>query len=213
MANQQNLVRRLIAFLKKPDALDYAEPVHNSYDDFEPRDDRAVRELAQPSPAAIAPEPIQSEAVVPDPDPPPRPPVHVLYGRKRSVNHASRLDTLVMRSVIHFHAHAAYLIRTVTDEELRYCTGRNLNGDYIEHSTVCFDQRILNLTLDSGEAQLYQTYQDSMPLSVLCGPIWSENDHVIGVLYLENPARKQLHRGVFDVFCDQAARLLAQGEE
>jgi hypothetical protein len=47
-------------------------------------------------------------------------------------------------------------------------------------------------------------------MAVLCGPL-RVNDQVVGVFYLDNPARSRLHRGVFDVFCDQVARMLSEG--
>ena len=42
------------------------------------------------------------------------------------------------------------------------------------------------------------------------GPLWVDG-RVVGVLYLDGPVRSRLHRGIFDLFCDQAARMLAEG--
>jgi hypothetical protein len=64
------------------------------------------------------------------------------------------------------------------------------------------------VVLESGESQLFMQQMDGHSRSaVLCGPLWVDNE-VVGVLYLDGPMHNRTHRGVFDVFCNQAARLL-----
>jgi hypothetical protein len=132
-------------------------------------------------------------------------------GNRHSAHHASRLDALVMRAVQQFNAQQGYVIRYESDGRMRYCTGRDFQGRYIPYTEADPDRRAVFLALDSGESQLFvHTQSDNIPIAVLCGPLHA-NSSVIGVLYLDNPARSRLHRGVFDVFCDQAARMLNEG--
>jgi hypothetical protein len=200
--SQSSLVQRLIAFLKKPETLDAERPasVHNAYDDYTPREHAEVavrQETVEP-----APEPVyQPAAEAPSP----------ADQTGSAANYGSRLDALLVRALKQFNSPVGYIIRTDPDGRMRYCTGRDLQGRYISHTDADPDRRALFLALDSGESQLFvHTLDDNTPVAVLCGPLW-ENEEVIGLLYLDNPSRSRLHRGVFDVFCDQAARMLAEG--
>ncbi len=189
MAEESSLVQRLISFLKKPSALTHNDPVQNPYDDYGAHKETAI---AQPAP----PPPLRARLV---------------NRNENSPHSASRLDSLVMRIVQQFRARGAYVIRCDNDDEMHYLTGRDANGGYIDHTQANPDRRALFLALDSGESQLFVHTDNSGPVAVLCGPLWTENDEIIGVLYLDNPARSNLHRGVFDVFCEQVARMLASG--
>jgi hypothetical protein len=117
-----------------------------------------------------------------------------------------------MRAVEQFKAQSGYVIRCEGEGRMRYCTGRDIQGNFIDHTQVDIDRRALFLALDSGESQLFvhTVEENNNPAAVLCGPLLI-GDEVVGVLYLDNPARSRLHRGVFDVFCDQAARMLNDG--
>lgn len=195
--SKESLVQRLIAFLKKPDALQYdqAAPAQNAYDDYAPEYAAEQAAASGAGPAAAVQEAPAS-----------------LLVRERPSNGsgtgaASRLDALIMRALQQFNAQVGCIIRQDYDGQMYFVTGRDYQGRYCDAAAVQPDRRAIFLALDSGESQLFvQTYDDA-PLAVLCGPLWVEND-IIGVLYLDNPARNRLHRGVFDVFCDQAARLL-----
>jgi hypothetical protein len=196
----QSLVNRLIAFLKKPDALQYdgKPPVHNAYDDYAPRETTYETPKAYPT--------AKKEEVYADELPSP-----TLEGRRHDPRQASRLDAVVMRAVQQFNAQMGYVIRYGHDDRMHYCTGRDHRGRYVPYTEVAPDRRAVFLALDSGESQLFvQTQDDNTPWAILCGPLWIGNE-VVGVLYLDNPARSRLHRGVFDVFCQQAARSLSEG--
>jgi hypothetical protein len=189
--SRDNLVQRLISFLKKPDALEYDSTPNNSYDDYEP----------QP----VAPEPVEVEVPVTRQAP-------EMFAGEQKQGFGSRLDALVMRAVEQFKAQSGYVIRCEGEGRMRYCTGRDIQGNFIDHTQVDIDRRALFLALDSGESQLFvhTVEENNNPAAVLCGPLLI-GDEVVGVLYLDNPARSRLHRGVFDVFCDQAARMLNDG--
>ncbi len=198
---RDNIVQRLIAFLKKPDAMVYDQeaPVHNSYDDFDPQAKHDESSEQQPAPelAPLAAEETED--------------MRIISGTSHLPIEASRLDALVMRAVQQFKAQLGFVVRYENDGGMRYCTGRDIQGRYVPHNSVDPDRRALFLALDSGEAQLFvHTMEDNTPVAVLCGPLWS-GDRVVGLLYLDNPARSRLHRGIFDVFCDQAARMLGEG--
>lgn len=195
MSKDAGLVKRLIAFLKKPDALDYQErkKAHNPYDDYEPQDYGYAD--AYGGGGAVSD---YSTADVDD---------ALLSDNRGGYNHASRLDALVMRAVQQFNANIGFVLRYEHNGRMRYCTGRDLDGRFVPHTAVNPDRRAVFLTLDSGESQFFVHTDGDMPVSVLCGPLWV-GDEVVGVLYLHSPARSQLHRGVFDVFCNQVARLM-----
>jgi hypothetical protein len=197
------LVQRLITFLKKSDALEYDRRTQrrNVYDDYEapapqtpPRSEVAVQPIIpgyHSFPAPDAPTPSENRQL----------PSHA--------GQASRLDAVVMRAVQQFNAQVGYVIR-YKEGHMRYCTGRDVRGHYVPHTAVDPDRRAVFLALDSGESQLFvHTLEDNTPVAILCGPL-RVKDKVIGVLYLDNPARSRLHRGIFDVFCDQAARMLSE---
>jgi hypothetical protein len=194
MARDVGLVQRLISFLKKPNALEYdeREPVHNPYDDYQPRD------YQEPE---VATRPASVEARADEP---------LVRGESRTPTYGSRLDALVVRALQQFHAPLGFVIRYDDNGRMHYCTGRDFQGRYIKHTDVNPDRRALFLALDTGESQLFVHADGDSPTAVLCGPLWVNNE-VVGLLYLENPARSHLHRGVFDIFCDQAARLLEDG--
>jgi hypothetical protein len=203
--SRENLVHRLIAFLKRPDALDHhnREPVRNAYDDYARREATAPRPPREPVQHAVetAPHPPE-EALVDEP---------LVRGGSRSPGHASRLDALVMRAAQQFNARLGFVVRTDRDGRMRYCTGRTVHGRYIAHTDVEPNRRAIWMAWDSGESQLVMVQPGNRPGSaVLCGPLWDDGQ-IIGVLYLDGPARNHLHRGIFDVFCDQAARLLRDG--
>jgi hypothetical protein len=199
--SRDSLVQRLIAFLKKPDALEYDRrtPVYNPYDDYEPQE--PYREPEDHAPVAsasrLSPQPTAGELLV--------------DGSGRSPGHASRLDALVMRAIQQFNAQQGFVIRHERGGQMRYCTGRDLQGRYVAYTDIDLDRRAVFLALDSGESQFFaHTPADDTPVAVLCGPL-RVGDEVIGVLYLDNPMRSRLRRGMFDVFCDQAARMLSSG--
>lgn len=195
MARDKGLVQRLIAFLKKPGALDYNQrgSTRNAYDDYE----NPVAGVA----TVRAPEPAVDETG----------PYEAFFDSGTHLpEHGSRLDALVMRALKQFNAQLGFVIRYDQDGRMRYLTGRNMSGRYVDHTEVNPDRRALVLTLDSGESQLFVHTQGNIPCMVLCGPLWIDNQ-VIGVFYLDNPARSRLHRGVFDLFCEQVSRMLSDG--
>lgn len=203
--SRENLVHRLIAFLKRPDALEYdnREPVRNAYDDYAPREINTTHPVPEPAQHGV-------EAALHRSD---EPPVDepLVRGIHRSPGYASRLDAVVMRAVQQFNARLGFVVRYDRDGRMRYCTGRTVHGRYIAHTDVEPNRRAIRLALDSGESQLVVMQPDnSFAAAVLCGPLW-DDDQVIGVLYLDGPSRNRLHRGIFDLFCDQAARLLRDG--
>jgi hypothetical protein len=193
MARDTGLVQRLIAFLKKPGSLEYErrEDARNPYDDYQ--------SSAPSEPGAYSPDAAAQEAYE-----------TMFDDGGHTPAHGSRLDALVMRALKQFNAQLGFVIRYDKDGRMRYLTGRNLSGRYVDHTEVNPDRRALFLTLDSGESQLFVHTQGNTPCMVLCGPLWIDNQ-VIGVFYLDNPARSRLHRGVFDLFCEQVARMLSDG--
>jgi hypothetical protein len=196
---KDNLVQRLIAFLKRPDALNYnrREPVHNPYDDYEPQDIYHQVDERQTGDGLVYTSKTADEAPI-------------AYGRNRAPIYASRLDALVMRALKQFNAQVGFVIRYDEVGHMRYLTGRDLQGRYVSPADVNPDRRAVFLTLDSGQSQLFVHSTGPMTMAVLCGPL-RVNDQVVGVFYLDNPARSRLHRGVFDVFCDQVARMVSEG--
>jgi hypothetical protein len=215
MARENSLVQRLIAFLKKPDALEYDQrDVRNPYDDFEarkpqpalPQSDGAQR--VHPSNDYVHHHAQQATSA---PPPPENRPPQFSNTETQTGHQGSRLDALVMRALQQFNAQYGYVLRTASDGRMHYCTGRDQRGRFIAHTEAAPDRRAVFLALDSGESQFFvHTQNDSAsPTAILCGPLWDENG-VIGVLYLDSPARNRLHRGVFDVYCEQAARMLTR---
>lgn len=194
-----SIVRRLIAFLKKTEACEgedraAARSGRETFEAQEAHQDRAGAPIAE-APTSYPP--------------PAQPPSN--GGLGRTASYGSRLDALVMRAIQQFHAEHGYVIRHETDGRMRYCTGRDMQGRYVPHTLAVADRRAVSQAVKSGESQLFvRTLDDNTPTAILCGPLWAD-DEVIGVLYLNNPARSRLYRGVFDVFCDQAARMLEQG--
>jgi hypothetical protein len=190
--SQKNLVQRMIAFLKKPDSLEYErQSVRNEYDDFEPRVDKS-RSAEGYDQATIARSPMAG-------------------GSAHSPTHASRLDAVVMRAIQQFNAQQGFVMRYEPTGRMQYCTGRDMQGRYVSHQEVDPDRRAVFMAVDSGESQLFVQNDDrSAPNAILCGPLWANNE-VIGVLYLDNPTRSRLYRGVFDIFCDQVGRMLNEG--
>ncbi|MBN2304814.1 MAG: hypothetical protein JXQ72_10075 [Anaerolineae bacterium] len=203
MTQNTSLVQRLISFLKKPDALEQQTRRVNAYDDY------TERVYQEPAPVNRANQwPFANQRPIDQ-----RPPDHrdLIGTNARAGDDASRLDALVMRAIHQFNAHRGYVLRCDTEGDLRYCTGRDHRGRYIAPGDAHPDRRAMFLTLDSGESQLFvHTPQGQTPISVLCGPLWS-GDEMIGVLYIDNPSRSQLHRGMFDMFCEQVSRLLCAG--
>lgn len=195
--SRATLVRRLIAFLKRPDAEKEArrESVQaaSTYDKLPPPYPAAGER--EQSPEAEADAEMQPE--------------HPFVGNEESTPYyASRLDALVLRAVQQFNARGGYVLRCEGSNHLRYCTGRTLSGRYIAHHEIDVDRRAIALALESGEAQVFVHHgQDNVARTVLCGPLW-ESDTLVGLLYLESPARSRLHRAVFEIFCRQAAQLL-----
>jgi len=122
--------------------------------------------------------------------------------------YASRLDALLLRAVRQFNARSGYVLRCEDGIHLRYCTGRDTYGQYVAHDEIDPDRRAVAVTLESGEAQVFvHRGRDNVTRSVLCGPLW-HGERLVGLLYLESPARNRLHRAVFDIFCSQVARTL-----
>jgi len=187
MTQDASLVQRLISFLKRPSAPEPIQraPVHNAYDDYTPQT------YEQPDPLLNEPyaAPAFSSSTI------------------HSPTHGSRLDALVLRALQQFNAPLGFVIRYDTHGRMRYCTGRDSQGRYVDQTDVRPDRRALSLALDTGESLLLMHRNGGGPSAVLCGPLWVNNE-VVGVLYLDNPARSRLHRGVFELFCQQAARML-----
>jgi hypothetical protein len=193
MPRDAGLVQRLIAFLKRPDTLESEPrpaPARPHYDDFQARADANV--AVQERPAA---QPEWSGGDM------------LLDGRHPAPGQASTMDALVMRALKQFNAQVGFVLRYDNEGRMRYLTGRNMDGQYIPHTAVRPDRRAIFLTLDSGEAQLFADAHNQAQGVVLCGPLRAQN-RVVGLLYLDNPSRSRLHRGVFDVYCQQASRVL-----
>lgn len=249
--SQRSIVQRLIAFLKRPDALGYpsAGPPRHSYDDFAPQGyDAAARTpdgsdpLREPPYNVLAPAHSTPSGYAPRPPrdrltPPPRPlryddapreprerpayapppsahesaraPIGLpVQAEPRQPGYASRLDALVMRALQQFSARFGFIIRYDDSGRMRYVTGRDIGGHYVEHTTIAPDRRALAHTLRTGESNLFVHQQQSMSGAVLCGPV-RVNGEVVGALYLDGPVQGRLYRGIFEIFCDQIARLLA----
>ena len=196
--SRASLVRRLIAFLKGPEADDDArrESVQavSAYDEQVPR-------YPAPGERDRSPEAEADAEMLPE---------HPFVGDEESTPYyASRVDALLLRAVQQFNARAGYVLRCEGGHRLRYCTGRDAAGCYISHDEIDADRRVISLVLESGEAQVFvHRGRDNVARTVLCGPLWDQ-DMIVGLLYLESPARSRLHRAVFDVFCSQTARLLS----
>lgn len=202
MIKEASLVRRIIAFLKNPGAgePDRRNTVSNPYDDFHtPRarysDAHAGHERDGVDRGAAH---VVTAAVLENPTP------------THNHHRASRLDALIMRALHQFHAHDGFVLRYDQGGQIRYCTGRDLSGRYIPYTAARADRRAVFATLDSGEAQLFVQNDHNGPVTVLCGPLRDGNT-IIGVLYLYSPVRSRVHRGIFDIFCNQVARLLNEG--
>lgn len=249
--SQRSIVQRLIAFLKRPDALGYpsAGPPRRSYDDFAPREYDAAGHtpegsdpVREPPEGALAPSRPAFSGYAPPPPrdrltPPPRqpryddapreprerplyappPPAHEaarpftglpVQAEPRQPGYASRLDALVMRALQQFSARFGFIIRYDGSGRMRYVTGRDIGGRYVDHTAIAPDRRALAHTLRTGESNLFVHQQRSMSGAVLCGPV-RVNGEVIGALYLDGPVQGRLYRGIFEIFCDQIARLLA----
>ncbi|MEW6577923.1 MAG: hypothetical protein AB1435_01885 [Chloroflexota bacterium] len=248
--SQRSIVQRLIAFLKRPDALGYQPgvPPRHSYDDFAPREyDAAVHTpdgsdpLREPPHSVLAPTRPALSGYAPRPQrnrltPPPRPlryddapreprerpayapppsahesaraPIGLaVQAEPRQPGYASRLDALVMRALQQFSARFGFIIRYDDSGRMRYVTGRDIGGRYVEHTAIAPDRRALAHTLRTGESNLFVQRQQSKSGAVLCGPV-RVNGEVVGALYLDGPAQGRLYRGIFEIFCDQIARLL-----
>lgn len=201
--SRESIVQRLISFLRRPDALegDSVQRVHNSYDDYTPR------EVSQEAPAAESIEPVY--AVSNAPVEVEQEPTQDFVNTYRQPGQASRLDALVMKAIQQFNAQFGFVVRYDKDGRMRYCTGRDGRGQYVAHTSIEPDRHAVFLVLRSGESQLFiqQVSNTTQRGAVLCGPLWV-GDEVIGVLYLDNPSGNHLHRGIFDVYCSQAARML-----
>lgn len=188
--SQKNLVQRLISHLKKADSFDYdRRSGRNQYDDYEPR--------VESYDAAGYDEPALHRSQT--------------MSYHHSPTCASRIDAVVMRAIQQFNAQQGFVMRYEPTGRMHYCTGRDMQGRYISYNEVDPDRRAVFMTVDTGESQLFvQNEPNNGPNSILCGPLWC-NDEVIGVLYLDNPTRSRLYRGVFEIFCDQVGRMLNEG--
>lgn len=195
--SRATLVRRIIAFLKRPGAEEEArrESVQAMAVHDEPLSRYPAAGERDRSPEAEADAETQPE--------------HPLVGDDETTPYyASRLDALLLRAVQQFSARAGYVLRCEGNNRLRYCTGRTMSGRYIAHHEIDADRRAIALALESGEAQMFvHRGRDNVLRTVLCGPLW-EDEVLVGLLYLESPSRSRLHRAVFDIFCSQTARLL-----
>jgi GAF domain-containing protein len=223
---QRSIVQRLIAFLRRPDALSYEQrtAARPSSDDYVPYETGALPSLveqaevlaaeqySQPDSAAreqrerlTAPLPpvAQDSAALPAAIPP-------AAGEERWPGYASRLDALVMRALHQFSARLGFVIRYDADGRMCYVTGRDYGGRYVDHTAINPDRRALSHTLRTGESNLFVQRRDNVAEAVLCGPLRVDGE-VVGVLYLDGPARGRLFRGIFEIYCDQVARLLADG--
>lgn len=224
---QRSIVQRLIAFLRRPDALDYERrsSTRPSYDDYLPHEtdnpstvpeqaeflataersslpDRAAREQREQVVTPPAP-PAHDSAATPAGIPP-------AAGEHRWPGYASQLDALVVRALYQFGARLGFVIRYDEMGRMCYVTGRDSGGRYVDHTAINPDRRALTHTLRTGESNLFVQRQENSADAVLCGPL-RVNGEVVGVLYLDGPARGRLFRGIFDIYCDQMARLLADG--
>lgn len=202
MIKEASLVRRIIAFLKNPGAVeaDRRNTVSNPYDDFDTATThrRAVHAGDQRDGVDRGMAHAATAAVLENPTP------------THNYHRASRLDAVIMRALQQFHAHDGFVLRYDQSGQIHYCTGRDLTGRYIPHTAARADRRAVFATLDSGEAQLFVHNGQNGPVTVLCGPLRDGNT-IIGVLYLYSPVRSRVHRGIFDIFCSQVARLLNAG--
>lgn len=192
MPRDRHLVQRLIAFLKRPDSLEQhaSAPVRPSLDDYAAPQPLHAPSLPRASAVAVA-----LEELGPAP-----------ASTSHSARHASYLDAIVMRVAVQFNAQMACVIARDGDGRLRYRTGRDLQGRFVPHDQARVDASALRRTLDSGESQLFLLPDQRTP--ALCGPLY-HGERLVGVLYLDAPARNRLHRGVFSVLCQQVARMLA----
>ncbi|MCD4686234.1 MAG: hypothetical protein K8S97_09895, partial [Anaerolineae bacterium] len=144
MAGENSLVQRLIAFLKKPGALEYEErePVQNTYYDYEPEPEYDTEE---PAPAHVEDVPPHELTIDPLDEP-----------RDHGPRQGSRMDAMLMRVVQQFGAHVAFILRYDSQAgRMHYYTGRNVQGQFISHTEVDPDRRAVFLVLDSGESQLF----------------------------------------------------------
>jgi len=199
--SRETLVRRLIAFLKRPDA-----ERNNCRESVQPETVFDTARGRYPAPGELdhSPEAEADAQVLPE-----HPPTGDYSEEQSTRYYASRLDALVLRAVQQFNAHAGYVLRCEGNGQLRYCTGRDAGGQYVAHDEVDPNRRAIALALESGEAQVFvHRGRDNATRAVLCGPLW-EQGALVGLLYLESPARSRLHRAVFDIFCSQAARLVS----
>ena len=200
--SRENLVHRLIAFFKRPDALDHRsrEPVRNAYDDYAPRETPPARPLHEPAQHAVEAAPrLPEEHRVDEP---------LVRGVGRSPGYASRLDALVMRP-LSSSTRAWDSWCTDRNGRMRYCTGRTMRGATSPTPTSSRTAAPW-LAWDSGESRLSSCRRaTAQPRPCCAGAVGRQR--IIGMLYLDSPARNHLHRGIFDVFCDQAARLLRDG--
>ncbi|HMM29805.1 MAG: GAF domain-containing protein [Chloroflexota bacterium] len=199
--SRETLVRRLIAFLKRPDTErnNRRESVQ-----LETVFDAARGRYPAPGEHDRSPEAEADAQVLPE-----HPPTGDYSEEQSTRYYASRLDALVLRAVQQFNAHTGYVLRYEGRDQLRYCTGRDAGGQYVAHDEIDPDRRAIALALESGEAQVFvHRGRDNVARSVLCGPLWDQGA-LVGLLYLESPARSRLHRAVFDIFCSQVARLVS----
>ena len=113
-----------------------------------------------------------------------------------------------MRALLQFGARFGFVIRYDDSGRMCYLTGRDLGGRYVEHTAITPDRRALAHTLRTGESNLFVQRRGDSTGAVLCGPV-RVNGEVVGALYLAGPAQARLCRGIFEIFCDQIARLLA----
>lgn len=200
---QRSIVQRLISFLKKsePDDTRASRPTYNSYDDYEPHEVRPEPGRPYASEAATPPAPAAvSDTFVGD--------------ESRGPGYASRLDALVMRALQQFNAEIGYVIRQQGDGRMRYCTGRDWHGRYVAYTEVAPDRKTVALTIKTGQSQLVVRRPSEIEdgRTVLCGPLWYGSE-LVGLLYLDQPARNRLHRGVFEIFCQQIARIMVSESE
>jgi len=191
MAADAGLVRRLIAFFKRPETAADGREFHRASDAPAPlppgesRADAAARRAALPAPPPFAPDE--------------RPRVH---------GEASRLDAQLMRCVHQFDAHRGFVIRYDEAGRMRYLTGRDARGRFVGPAEINPDRAALQRTLCQGAPVLLVS--EERRAAALCGPL-RVGDDVVGALYLDGPSRYQLHRTVFEILCGQVARTVGEG--
>ena len=184
--SRENLVHRLIAFFKRPDALDHRsrEPVRNAYDDYAPRETPPrVRFMSQPSMRSNAPFPKNTGSM------------SRLCTAWAVALCSSRLDALVMRAAQQFNARLG-LWCTDRNGRMRYCRAHHAGAP----SPWRRAEPPRHLAgVDSGGRSLSSCRRATVSRAVRV-----LDDGRSSALYPRQPGAQSPAPRYFDVFCDQA---------